>query len=150
MCPACPTFQSPWYLFFSSRHHNDNHTRDGQQMRRRSSWSDLPSFFRFNRDNAHLNDKQVNQASSQNTNTPKQVRILPSAFIQWNIRLVIDWDYQMLWLSLHKKWSFLLRISSVTVTKSAVFCGNSFFENFIFCAVHQIMVSSKWTASFIA
>ena len=43
--------------------------------------------------------------------------------------------------SLHKKWSFLLRISSVTVTKSAgnvvfvTFTEESLNENFTFCAV---------------
>ena len=41
-------------------------------------------------------------------------------------------------ISLHKKWSFPLRISSVSVTKSAVL-KKSLMENFIFCAVYIIL-----------
>ena len=36
--------------------------------------------------------------------------------------------------TLHKKWSFSLRISSVNVTTSAVSLKKSLMENFIFCA----------------
>ena len=49
--------------------------------------------------------------------------------------------------SLHKKWSFPLRISSVSVTKSAVFMWiwshllkKSFIENFIFCTVCKLII----------
>ena len=44
-------------------------------------------------------------------------------------------------IPLHKKWSFQLKISSVNVTQSALFCvfghllKKSLMENFIFCAV---------------
>ena len=48
--------------------------------------------------------------------------------------------------TLHKKWSFPLRISSVNVTKSAgnwgfghIYWRNPLIENFIFCAVKNII-----------
>ena len=57
------------------------------------------------------------------------------------------WKKYVCWsfMSLHKKWSFPLRISSVNVTKSAVSCGfgrthllkKSLMENFNFCTVLQ-------------
>ena len=54
---------------------------------------------------------------------------------------VSNYLVQTLWISLHKKWSFPLRISSVNVTKSAVFCGKkSLIENFIFCSVFGLDV----------
>ena len=52
----------------------------------------------------------------------------------------VSYDY----VSMHEKWSFLLRISSVNVTKSALSCGfdhllrKSLIENFIFYAVFSI------------
>ena len=55
---------------------------------------------------------------------------------------VFDPDLPPVYLSLHKKWSFPLRISSVNVTKSAGFLRiwshllkKSLIENNIFCAV---------------
>ena len=42
---------------------------------------------------------------------------------------------------MHKKWSFLLRISSVNVTKSAVTFAEE--KNFIFCAVFHANLIRK-------
>ena len=63
----------------------------------------------------------------------------------------ITWTKLMVFFSLHKKWSFPLRISLVNVTKSS---GNSGFghinlkkslmENLIFCAVFLIMNNKKY------
>ena len=53
-------------------------------------------------------------------------------------------------ISLHKKWSFSLRISSVNVTKSAVLVKKSFVENFIFCAVCMQWILKGPTKMFLA
>lgn len=37
------------FSFLRTQHDNPHHTRD-KQLRRRSSWSDLPSFFKFNKE----------------------------------------------------------------------------------------------------
>ena len=51
-----------------------------------------------------------------------------------------SWSYSKLWssITLHKKWSFPLRISSVNVTKSA---------NFLFDLVHQKNIKVTFTFS---
>ena len=41
----------------------------------------------------------------------------------WSIPATTIWEQCVAYVSLHKKWSFLLRISSVNVAKSAVSCG---------------------------
>ena len=51
-------------------------------------------------------------------------------FVEWSLRkngisarnLFVKFEHNLKW-TLHKKWSFLLRISSVNVTKPAVNCG---------------------------
>ena len=52
--------------------------------------------------------------------------------------------------SLHKKWSFSLRVSSVNVTKSPVSYGfghiywkKSFMKNFFFCSVFAVLLQHK-------
>ena len=59
------------------------------------------------------------------------------------------WMYNSLGITLHEKWSFQLRISSVNMTKSAKLriwshlLKKSLIEKFIFCAV----VKCNWTPS---
>ena len=70
-------------------------------------------------------------------------------FIQFNSKkviLILQYLLLPLQLTLHKKSSFWLKISSVNVTETAVSCRNSeeilkkaLMENFIFCAVWNFL-----------
>ena len=59
------------------------------------------------------------------------------------VNLTIEIHNKKVETALHKKWSFPLRISSVSVTKSAVSCifdhiyWRNLMENFTFCAVRD-------------
>ena len=86
--------------------------------------------------------------------------------LSWKLRFTLRefvkplWQYEhslALWKgssSLHKKWSFPLRISSVNVTKSAVseeiywkshLLKKSWMENFIFCAMRTEYIKQSLT-----
>ena len=64
-------------------------------------------------------------------------KICPSIVMsQYHVRIyiIIMWEWT---LTLHKKWSFPLKISSVNVTKSLM-------ESFIFCAVLMFTLTRQW------
>ena len=90
-------------------------------------------------------------------------------YIQWSVSgtfnsLIIDLhherssrNFKISQATLHKKWRFPIRISSVNVTKSAVvrrklriwshLLKKSLMENFIFCAVQNMLIKVKFSAN---